>query len=220
VPEKVIGPDDLTITDLGLMCTRDFVYLKNELIKRNNAGELNIDLLTIVGFEFGGLVAWNWTATDWTQPDATIRLGRDVKALALVSPVYLHKKPRIDASKAMQLVGAIRGMSIMVISGTNDKDAAKEVTRVDTAVSKYHPEPKPKMNESQEDFDKRYLLEKTYYKREKATILQGVKMLGVPELKVANDILGFVKLRVVNRAAAKDLPPWDGERNMDPIPGP
>jgi pimeloyl-ACP methyl ester carboxylesterase len=219
IPEKEIVLDEMTTADIARMMTRDFVYLKNELLKRNNASELNIEHLTLVGFEFGGLVAWNWTATDWSQPAATIKLGRDVKAIALISPVSVNKKPKATSLAAMKAVGSIPGMSVMVVSGTNDKEAVREIKAIDNAIAKYHPEPKPRTNESQEDFDKRLLREKTYYKREKATTLQGVKLLDAPNMKVANDILAFIKIRIVDRAEEKDLPPWEGERHLDPIPG-
>jgi pimeloyl-ACP methyl ester carboxylesterase len=168
IPEKTIVLDEMTPGDMVRMMTRDFVYLKNELLKRNNASELNIELLTLVGFDFGSLVAWNWAATDWSQPMATIRLGRDVKALALISPISVHKKPKATAMAAMKAVGSIPGMSIMVVSGANDKEAVRESKQIDNTIVRFHPDPKPKLNESQEDFDKRSLREKTYYKREKA----------------------------------------------------
>lgn len=220
VPVKDLKPSDLTDADLMKMASTDFIFIKNDLIARHNAGEFNIDLLTLVGLEFGSNVALHWAAVDWTQPDVAIRLGRDVKALVLISPQSIYKKLRTAGPNGPLGVPAVRAaLSLMTIGGKNDKNMKTELARVHSAVAKYHPEPKQMAGEPDEDFQKRALREKNYYQREKDTTLQGMELVKASNMKVPSDILAFIKLRIIDRRDEKDLPSWEGERRKDPIPG-
>jgi hypothetical protein len=218
-PAKDITPDDLNDLDLRKMATTDFVFIKNDMIERHNAGEFNIDLLTLVGIEVGSNIALHWAAVDWSQPDVAIRLGRDVKALVLVSPVSIFKKLRTPGPAGPLGHPAVRaGLSIMTIGGINDAKMKQEMQRIHNAIVRYHPEPKQMTGESDEDFQKRVRRTKAYYQREKDTTLQGLELVKAPTQNVPSDIRAFIKLRVVDRAEEKDLPQWEGERRKDPIP--
>lgn len=214
-----ITPEDLNAADLARMATSDFVLLKNELIGRHNAGEFNIDLLTLVGVELGSNLALHWAAVDWSQPTVTVRLGRDVKALVLVSPLSTYKSLRTSPPGGALGHPAVRaGLSLMVMGGVNDPKMKQELARVNNAVSRYHPEPTKLASESEEDFERRYYLKKDYFLREKPTTLQGMELLKAPNMKAATDILGFIKLRLVDQLVEKNLPAWEGERRKDPVP--
>ena len=214
-----ITSDDLNAADLARMATSDFVLLKNELIGRHNAGEFNIDLLTLVGVELGSNLALHWAAVDWSQPAVTVRLGRDVKAVVMVSPVSSYKTLRITPPNGPLGSPPVRaGLSLMTIGGVNDPKMKQELARINNLVVKFHPEPTKLANESEEDFEKRYYLKKDYFMREKPTTLQGMELLKAPNMKVATDILGFIKLRIVDQLAEKNLPAWEGERRKDPVP--
>ena len=66
--------------------------VKDFLWERNNAGELNIDKLCVVGAEMGASVALNFALADALDQDSNrvlrpdYKLGRFVKALVLISP--------------------------------------------------------------------------------------------------------------------------------------
>jgi hypothetical protein len=107
----------------------------------------------------------------------------------------------------------------MTIGGINDAKMKQEMLRVHNSIAKFHPEPKQMTGEADDDFRKRQLRIKNYYQREKATTLQGMELVKAPDMKVPNDILAFIKLRILDRAADKDLPAWEGDRRKDPIPG-
>lgn len=219
-PSEKITPADLTDADLLKMASTDFVFLKNDLIARHNAGEFNIDLLTVVGLELGANLAIHWAAVDWSQPEVAIRLGHDVKALVLVSPQLVYRRLRAAVSNGPLQLPAVRaGLSIMTIGGVNDKNMKTEIGRINNVVARYHPEPKQLTGESDADFQKRLLRTKSYYMREKATTLQGMELVKAGNMKVPSDILAFIKLRIVDRRDDKDLPAWEGERRKDPIPG-
>lgn len=215
-PAENLTPATLTDIDIVKMASTDFVYLKNEMITRHNAGEFNIDLLTLVGLELGANVALHWAAVDWSQPKVAVRLGHDVKALVLVSPQSVFKKLRITNPLNVPAVRAF--LSVMTVGGTNDKDMKTELSRIHNALAKYHREPKQMTGESDEEFAQRRRRKKDYYPIEKDTILQGLELVSAPNLNVASNILGFINLRVVERRLEKDLPEWEGDRRKDPVP--
>jgi hypothetical protein len=62
------------------------------LIEKNNAKELNIDKLCVVGAEMGSVIAVNWAQWNWHWPELTTgKQGKDVKALILLSPMWVFK---------------------------------------------------------------------------------------------------------------------------------
>lgn len=66
----------------------DIEACKKFLIGKNNEGQLNIDLLTIVAESELAMHAAIWTLRDWSYgPIAGRKQGRDVKALVLIDPV-------------------------------------------------------------------------------------------------------------------------------------
>ena len=70
----------------------DIEACKRFLLERNNAEELNIELLCVVGAEFGATLAVNWAVMDWSWPQLpAYKQGRDVKSLVLLSPVQAFK---------------------------------------------------------------------------------------------------------------------------------
>lgn len=211
-PAIDLKPADLKPADLAMMATSDFIALKKELLTRNNAGELNIKLLTIVGIDVGSIVALNWAAIDYSRIELpTITIGRDVKALVLVSPVQNYKTLKPNAALSNQWV--IKALSIMIIGGANDAKTNTEMKRLQNTIGRFHPAPKKLATESDEEFIKRTREEKNFYDEFEDTTLQGVKLINAPRpLNVATKIAAFIKLRIVDKADSKDLPAWEGER--------
>ncbi len=65
----------------------DIEACKKYLIEKNNGGELNIDLLTIVAEAESNIHAVAWTLRDWSFGDlGSLKQGRDVKALVMINP--------------------------------------------------------------------------------------------------------------------------------------
>jgi len=81
-----IDPENMQKKDIAFMW-QDIEAVKGFLLEKNNAGELNIDMLALVGAKEGALVAMNWAIKDWTRPQLpAFRQGLDVKLLILLSP--------------------------------------------------------------------------------------------------------------------------------------
>lgn len=210
-PAETLTPANLKPGDLAQMATTDFLLLKRDLLTRHNAGEFNIELLTLVGMDVGSVLALNWAALDWSQPDLpTIRLGHDVKAIVLISPVQSYKQ--LNQNAALRNQNVVRRLSVMLAAGGNDSKANTELKRLENLIGKFHPAPKPETGESDEDFAKRRRQKQDFYVFSEDTTLQGAKLLTAKSLNVPAKIAGFIKFRLVDPAEAKDLPAWEGER--------
>lgn len=115
----------------------DLETVKKFLLAKNNAGELNIEKLCVVGIELGAVVALNWAARDWSWPLlATGKQGQDVKALVLVSPEWSYKGLRINEAVAQPNVRA--DLSVMIVVGKGNNKLLKEARRLHSAFEKYH----------------------------------------------------------------------------------
>ncbi len=65
----------------------DIEACKKFLVKKNNDGELNIDMLTLVAERETTIHAVAWTLRDWSYPVlGGIKQGQDVKALVFIAP--------------------------------------------------------------------------------------------------------------------------------------
>jgi pimeloyl-ACP methyl ester carboxylesterase len=98
--------------------------VRNWIKARSDAGELDIDRLCVVGCGLGGTLSALWTAADWNWPPTTTGpQGRQVRALALVSPVWASKGISLSVPLASE---AIRNqVPVMVIAGKADRDAPR-----------------------------------------------------------------------------------------------
>jgi len=177
----------------------DVEACKKFLMDKNNAGELNIDLLTVVGAEFGAVVAARWAALDWSVPDLpAYRQGKDVKALVLLSPINSFKG--VTLREAFNHPAVQSRLSVMLISGAKDKGAS-EAKRLYNSLTPHH----PRVDEDDQDAEKKQ--EVVLIQPE--TNLAGTKLLG-PGLPVPQYIGRFIDNRVVSR---KSEFPWAERKN-------
>ena len=98
--------------------------VRNWIKQQSDAGSLDIDRLCVVGCGLGATLASMWTAADSNWPPTTTGpQGRQVRALALVSPVWATKGISMSvpfANGALQ-----REIPIMVFAGKADRDAIR-----------------------------------------------------------------------------------------------
>jgi pimeloyl-ACP methyl ester carboxylesterase len=98
--------------------------VRNWIDQRSDAGALDIDRLCVVGCGVGATLATMWTAADWNWPPTTTGpQGRQVRALALISPVWATKG--ISMSLPLSSEGIQREIPILVLAGKADRDASR-----------------------------------------------------------------------------------------------
>ena len=114
----------------------DVEAVRSFLVEQNNAGDLNLELLCVVGFEMGSVVALNWIYYDWSVPSwPTFKQGQDVKAFVLVSPEQTFKGASTRRALANPIV---RGeLSAMLIYGKDDP-ASSTGERLYTSLKRSH----------------------------------------------------------------------------------
>ena len=191
----------------GLMVTQDMKAVKNFLWEKNNAAELNIDKLCVVGSEMGASVALGFAAFDAAGYEhgavyyGSRKLGRFVKALVLISPKW--SVPGLPLNRAMKDPAVQTDMAIMILVGKKDTKARTEAKRIYGMFKPWHPEPP----ESEDKVDKQ-----TLFLGEFDTSLQGTKLLD-QKFNVQGFIDDFVRRRLIKDDAARE---WTWKERKSP----
>ncbi|MDG2382926.1 MAG: alpha/beta fold hydrolase [Pirellulaceae bacterium] len=193
--DKVIERDQLRPQDFREM-QLDVEAVKKFLIKKNNEGELNIELLCVIGFDMGAVVGINWVNYDWSVPPLpTLKQGQDVKAFVLVSPPQAHRG--VPINRAFENEDVRGNLSAMIIYGRQAGRTAAAGKRIYNSLKRSH-RSLPADPEEAARVKDLYLFDLN-------TSLQGSKLLASRSLRVADLISEFVKVRLVDRA---DQYPW------------
>jgi len=83
---RQLEADRLNSNDYRNMVLYDMEAVRRFLRKKNDAGELNLNKLCLLGSGMGANVATSYAAYDWSVPElARVKQGQDVKALILAS---------------------------------------------------------------------------------------------------------------------------------------
>jgi len=194
--EEELELDDFRAENIYQMSRFDIEAVKSFLLKENNEGNLNIELLCVVGADVGALAALNWAAQDWSWPQLSgYKQGQDVKALVLLSPVQSYKGAMTRLALNHPVIRD--RLSYLLIAGKKKPKAYAEAKRVNNTLKKNRPPvPKdPKLRLKKQDL----------FFISLDTTLQGTKLLEQKTLKVDSKIASFVKLRLVDKL---DDFPW------------
>ncbi len=116
---------------------QDIETCKSFLRAKNDAGELNLEKLTVVGSDITAILALNWAALDWNKPSkGLIRNGRDVKALILFTPLQSHKglTPQLGLTHPT----VKEDLNIMIIAGAQNTQYYSDSKRIHNQLSRYH----------------------------------------------------------------------------------
>ena len=188
--EETLDRDRFKKTDYAAMAL-DVESVKKFLLERNNAGELNIEMLCVIGADLGPIVAVNWAALDWQRRDLIgLKQGKDVKALVLISPLQSIKG--FTLSQALQNPAVASRLSMMIIFGQQDRESASDARAILKRLERFHPEPSP-----EDAATKKALFEVT-----RPTALHGTALIDPRAmLGLQVDISRFIELRLVNRSA-------------------
>jgi pimeloyl-ACP methyl ester carboxylesterase len=123
------------------MVAYDMEAVRSYLVSKNDAGELNLNKLCIVGAGMGASVAANWALKDWTAPQlAVVKQGQDVKALALISPRWSYNGLSFQAPLGRG--SPIReNVAWLLMYGAEDAKGKTDVLRIYKQLERAHPKP-------------------------------------------------------------------------------
>lgn len=116
----------------------DIETAKRFLLQKNNAGELNVGKLAVVGTEMGASLAVIWAYRDWQYPAQTGfsgKQGQDVQALVLVSPQYNFKGIAITT----ELNFIQKRIPIQLVVGKKDEKSFADAKKMHQAAVKARP---------------------------------------------------------------------------------
>jgi pimeloyl-ACP methyl ester carboxylesterase len=196
-------PEDLARGDFEDMVYRDMEKIKGYLVDRNDAGELNLSKLCIIGSEMGATVAALYARYDWyldRYEPASKRRGtaQDVKAVVLLSPkASFHG---LDLTPAVKHPAFHGGVSTMIVVGAANRQAERDAKKIYNILEQSRPDYSALSPEER-------LKARDLFLVNPETTLQGSKMLGVPSLRIPDFIVRFIQLRLVD----KDFP-WRQRR--------
>jgi pimeloyl-ACP methyl ester carboxylesterase len=143
--DKLDAAKGMPPTQFGLMVTQDMKAVKDFLWEKNNAGELNIDKLCVIGAEMGASVALDFAGYDAVGYDhnaayyGPLKLGRFVKTLVLISPKWSF--PGLPLRRAVGNPTVQSDVSMLILVGKQDAKALKEAKQIHGVFEKYQPEP-------------------------------------------------------------------------------
>jgi len=168
----------------------DIQACKRFLMEKNNAGELNIEQLCVIGAELGAILAVRWAAADWSLQDLpAYKQGKDVKALVLLSPVASVKGVTMREALGYGPVQSL--LSIMFVAGLKDSKSAAEAKKLYNSLEAHHPKADEKDDRSKTQ---------DLFLVQPDLSLSGTKLLASGS-SVPQNIAKFIELRLVNRKA-------------------
>lgn len=171
--------------DFRNMVLYDMEAVRKFLVKKNDAGELNLNKLCVLGSGMGANVATAWAAVDWSAPKlATRKQGQDVKGLILSSPDWGYRG--LPLLKPLRQQGVRQDISMMIIYGKQDRKAKKSVTTINKNIEKFHPEPPPEEGPEAKDLVVIGL----------PTSLQGTRLLTDPNFGMLSGLEFFLDARL------------------------
>jgi pimeloyl-ACP methyl ester carboxylesterase len=155
---------------------------KRFFLEKNNEGLVNIELLAVVGAEFGALLALNWAVHDWNWPQLpAYKQGRDVKLLVLLSPPTAYRGMSFRAPLQHPMVGS--RLPTFIAVGAKDANAVRDAERLFRFFERNHMAPERTVRFVQAD-----------------TSLQGVQLLQGRGLTVGVDVARFLHTHLVERS--------------------
>jgi pimeloyl-ACP methyl ester carboxylesterase len=195
--DEILDAVTLAPGQFNSMIYLDLKAVKEFLWEKNNAGELNLDKLCLVGAEMGASLAlefawYDAVGYDQGSPEyGSLKLGRFVKALVLISPETSFKG--ISIRHAVQNPAVRNDISMLILVGNGESKVLGEAKRVYSILERDRPKPDPEKKADQQ----------TLFLIPLETKLQGANLLTEKNLKTEDIINTFLNLRLVKSDAAK-----------------
>lgn len=121
--KKQFNVAQMSRRDIMNIINLDIETAKAFLKRENNAGNLNLNALVVVGIGEGAVMAARWAQRDWSFPSVgTKKQGQDVKALVYISPEKQVKGIAIEPTLKDPFL--IR-LPIMIVTGNSGSSAAE-----------------------------------------------------------------------------------------------
>jgi len=137
-PQVELNAAKLNKDDLLAMASYDMDAVRNFLVEKNDAGDLNLNKLCLVGSGMGASVAANWALTDWSYPPLAVgKQGQDVKAIALISPQWSYNGLYMQGP--MQFRPLKEHVAWMLVYGEKDKKFQADAVRIKKQLERFHP---------------------------------------------------------------------------------
>jgi pimeloyl-ACP methyl ester carboxylesterase len=115
----------------------DVQAVKKFMLTKNNEGELNIELLCVVGAKLGAIVGLIWAQRDWSRQQLpSFKQGQDVKALVLLTPQQKFKG--MTASHALKHPVVAGGLSMMIVVGNSDRKNFSDAKAIHKRLERFH----------------------------------------------------------------------------------
>lgn len=185
--------------DYIAMAAFDMEAVRRFLVDKNDASELNLNKLSLVGSGMGANVAANWAVQDWSAPPLAVgKQGQDVKALVLVSPRWSFNGLSMQAP--MKFAPLKLNASWLLICGAQDSKVKADVGRIEKQLDRFHP------STDKNGAKRRSGLQVS----ELATSLQGDQLLK------SGDAVDDTIVRFLLENVATETQPWTSRRNKLP----
>ncbi len=178
-----------------LTMAEDIDSCRRFLQKKNDLGELNLDLLTVVVSGKNCVHAVNWCISDWSwEPIGGIKQGQNVKALVMVSPRKKFKSMSITAGLKTPLFTRRAGaLPVLVVWGEDDEISNKDGTTIHDGLKKSRREPTE--YESANERNKK----QTVYQMVLPTDAVGTDLINEKSNKMLSATKAFFELTVLAR---------------------
>lgn len=193
-PPARIRTERMRARDIQAMYLFDVEAVKKFLLEKHNAGELNIELLGVVGAEMGAVIAVSWVAQDWSWPRLpTYKQGQDVKAFVLISPPSTFKGVKIMPALARAPLPVRQRVSAMIVYGKRNTKDTQPALQIYKALKRYHDPQRKDLELLAVDSN-----------------LQGTRLLNARGLNVGVQVAKFIRRRL---ADIRDQYPWQPRIN-------
>ena len=188
---------------------QDLEQCKRFLMAKNNAGQLNIDQLSVVAVGSTCIPAVHWVNKDWSwEPVGGLKQGKDIKSLVMISPVKRFKGLNITSElKSPLLTGKGMPPLPLLMTWGSSSDSAKDVKAIYQLLGKSRPKVSEKPGEDG------WWENETLFKVERRTALAGMQFVKKSQDGINNDVGLFIDNKVV---ANKDDYRWQN-RSKDSL---
>ena len=140
--DKEVAAADFKTSEIAAVI-EDIETCKKFLVKKNNAGEVNIDMLAVIAIGKTAPLATAWVVQDWSFAPYSkgIKQGQDVKALIMISPAKKLGSFAMNRVTSAPIFSGSSALPTIVAWGTETKQA-KEVQSIYNRLEKKRPDTK------------------------------------------------------------------------------